>query len=277
MQVAIPSAINNGEYRVEVDDLPPEYTLNSLQYGTPGAVVDLTKDPLRVLAQDAVQSQQLPTIFGALVIFPSSVLSAKTLTVVLSKNPVPAAVSGAKVMGMGLPSEVPIFLSGVPGTLYADGSFEFTGVKPGRHSLVRFISSQAPPHAAIVVVGEGDVANVKLTASNILPWDIENDKPRPLAAHAPGTALPLALLRGRVVNESSGEALTLGGAVTITGYRAKRTYAIDTEGRFEIRDLLPGIYRLESAITGYESSSRDIVIDDGDTEVAIRCRLSVNQ
>ena len=167
-------------------------------------------------------------------------------------------------------------MSGVPGIVYADGSFEFSGVQPGRHTLVRFISSMQPPQALSVVIGDKDLNNVRLQSSNMLPQDIENDSPRPAGAHAPGTVLPFASIRGKVVKEGSEELVTTGGVVIVTGYRnVKRSYAIDGEGRFEIRDLVPGSYPLELSVTGYEAPPQNVVVDDGDAEITFRGRPTV--
>jgi len=83
----------------------------------------------------------------------------------------------------------------------------------------------------------------------------------------------LPSIKGKVVQETSGEALSRGGAVTITGYRnSRRAYALDDEGRFEIPDLLPGSYRIELEAHGYRTNMQTIVIDDGDREMSVRAQ-----
>src|SRR5262249_39123357 len=154
----------------------------------------------------------------------------------------------------------------VPGTLFVDGSFEFRGVSPGRHSLVRYVApSSMPSHGISIVVGDRDINGVKLQSTTILPRDIETDAPRPAGNHAAGATVPFAKIHGKVVQDATGSVIDTGGTVTLTGYlNAQRIYAIDGEGRFEIPSLLPGSYRLQLGAAGYDADAQNIVIDDGD-------------
>lgn len=266
----ISSAASPGEYRVELANLPPGYAVKSMVYGSGATAVDLTKNSLKVSVQNLTRQT---VIAGVNAISVAASLS-ETLFVELTRTSPPVRNSnGVRVSGTGLPIDAPIYLSGALGTIYIDGSFSFEGVPPGRHSLVRIVTSTNAIQAASIVVGERDLEGVKLQPSNTLPIDIEADAPRAAGTHTPTAMLPFAHIRGRVVQGSSGEPLSLRGGVTLKGYRnAKRAYALDGEGRFDIPDLLPGSYRLDFAISGYEAESQTVVIDDGDADVFIRVR-----
>ena len=144
----------------------------------------------------------------------------------MRNTPVTPASTGVRITGSSIPSVVPIYLSGVSGTVYADGSFEFNGVSPGRHTLVRFTSTSTPAHGISIVVGDRDMGGVKLQSADVLlPQDIESDPARPSGNQAAGTIMPFASIHGKV-QDASGEPLAAGGAVTMTGYRnAKRAFA----------------------------------------------------
>jgi len=264
-----------GEYRVEVRDLPPGYMVRSITDGPGQGAVDLTKNPLRLSppSPNAIQPLAVNLNLSITGIVVNAPRFDKTLFVVLARDPqVVSNASGVRVSGTTIPSDLPIYLSGVSGTVFTDGSFEFNGVPHGRHTLVLFVSS-VNSHGISIVVGDRDVEGVKLQSTTILPRDIEADAPRPASSHTAGSTLPLAKIDGRVVQESSGESLAVGGTVTLTGYQnAKRVYAIDGEGRFAIPGLLPGSYLLQLAVSGYEADPQTVVIDDGDAEVTFRGR-----
>jgi hypothetical protein len=265
-----------GEYRVEVRDLPTGYMVRSITDGPGQGAVDLTKNPLRLSPPSPNATQVFAVSIPPNLPITGIVNAArfdKTLFVVLARDPqVVSNASGVRVSGTTIPSDLPIYLSGASGTVFTDGSFEFKGVLPGRHSLVRFVSS-ANSHGISIVVGDRDVDGVRLQSTTILPRDIEADAPRPAGTHAAGSTLPLGKIGGRVVQESSGESLAVGGTVTLTGYQnAKRVYAIDGEGRFAIPGLLPGSYLLQLAVSGYEADTQTVVIDDGDAEITFRGR-----
>jgi hypothetical protein len=266
----VSSALSAGGYRVELANLPSGYAVKSMVYGSGVNAVDVTKNPLKISAQ-SLNPQTLVT-FGVNAF--SAVASASgTLFVELTRTPLLRDSNGVRVSGAGLPVDAPIYLSGALGTIYIDGSFSFEGVPSGRHSLVRIVTSTGAIQAASIVVGDRDLEGVKLQPSNLLPIDIEADAPRAAGTHTPTAILPFAHILGRIVLSSSGEPLSIRGGVTLRGYRnSKRAYTIDAEGRFDIPDLLPGSYRLDFAISGYEADSQTVVIDDGDADVIIRVR-----
>jgi hypothetical protein len=264
----LPSVTSPGEYRVELADIPPDYAAKSILLGSGANAIDLSKEPLRLSLQG------LPTFRGTILGTTGAIAqSDKTLSIVLSRTATRANSNGSRVTGSSIPSEEPIYLSGVPGTTYSDGSFEFNGVASGRHTLVRYRGSSLPSLGIQIVVGSGDVDGVKLQTTTMLPQNIEADAPRLAGTHTPGTTLPLSSIRGIVLQDVSGEAVAESGAVTVTGYRnQRRAYAIDHEGRFEIPDLLPGSYLLELAVSGYRADIRTIIVDDGNAEIVFRGR-----
>jgi len=280
VNLPIPSPSSPGEYSVRLGDLPGGYSVRSIRYGTGTNAVDLTKEPLRISSQEVARYQSAlifyTSVLSSLVTaLPSNlglaVPTSKTLSVVLSRTPAPK-LPGVRVTGIVPPSDIPVYLSGIPGVLFSDGSFEFSGVAPGRHTLVRFVSTSTS-QGLVLVVGDRDMDGVKPIPTALLPLDIESDAPRAAGNHAAGTILPLPSIKGKVVQETSGEALSRGGAVTITGYRnSRRAYALDDEGRFEIPDLLPGSYRIELEAHGYRTNMQTIVIDDGDREMSVRAQ-----
>ena len=271
----IPSASISGDYRVEVVGLPPNYALKSISFGFGPTAVDLTANPLQISAQ-MIRSQAFSLTGGTSI---SVGRSGDTLFVSLTQTaPQSADSKGVRVSGTLNPALTPVYLSGVPGTVYSDGSFEFENVLPGLYSLVRYVSTTAAL-GSVVAVGDRNVEGVRLTPLSLLPQDIEADLPRSVGSHVPGEILALASIRGRAVHASSGVALAEGGVVTIIGYGdMRRSYAISGEGDFRIPDLLPGSYRLELGVSGYRADEQTVVIsDDRDLEIVFRGEQEIAQ
>jgi hypothetical protein len=276
VQLFSPTAARSGDYQVEIADLPEGYAVKSIRLGSGETAIDLTRNALRVSA--AAGSNTVLILNAAIVqtangttVISSSTQSDKTLSVVLTRTiRQDSRAKGVRVTGLGTSLRIPIYLYDVPGTVYDDGSFEFEGVPPGRHPLVRFVS----PNVSLgvtVVVGDRDVEGVRLTQTPLLPQDLETNATLPAGNHPPGTILPLASIRGRVVQATSGAPIAEGGTVTLSGYRdRKQTYAVVGEGEFTIPDLLPGTYRIELAVSGYRAEAQTVVIDDADAEIIFR-------
>ena len=96
-------------------------------------------------------------------------------------------------------------LNGAASTVFADGTFEFRNVPPGYHSVVTLDNSPSVgPLAASFVVGSTDLTNVEIAPTPALPF---NSKPlssaKPAGARNPGV-VPLAALRGRVIDAATG-------------------------------------------------------------------------
>jgi hypothetical protein len=157
-----------------------------------------------------------------------------------------------------------VYLSGVPGIFFADGSFEFRGVKPGRYTVSTPDNpSSSRPLAAAVVVGNQDVTGIELIATPLLPLNIKMPvPPEPLGNHTPGSAVPLSAVRGLVLDEVTHEPIT-EGTVYLTGhYGGSRSLVPD--GRFEFTRLLPGSYEMEVQAFGHTTIKKTIVVGEDD-------------
>jgi hypothetical protein len=127
-----------------------------------------------------------------------------------------------------------IYLSGTPGTVFADGSFEFRNVVPGRHVIMTVDNPPATQAlAASVVVGTGDLTGVEVSGTAVLPLNPRTPVMRiPSSTQTPG-ALPLATLRGHVLDAETGTPLKLG-TVFVVGDSFAR-YELGAEGTFEFQ------------------------------------------
>jgi hypothetical protein len=124
------------------------------------------------------------------------------LEITLGATP-PDATSNAVYVCLGRSSSVGTWyldLSGTPGILFADGSFEFRGVSPGRHVILLEDRPANPTRmlAASVVVGTADLGNVLVDETRVLPAEIRF----PASTPAPGS-IPLPWIFGKVVDEQA--------------------------------------------------------------------------
>jgi hypothetical protein len=99
--------------------------------------------------------------------------------------------------------------------------------------------------------------------------------PRELASpsptrHAPGTRVPLAALKGRLVSATKRQPVR--GTGSIVGWTTQVSYPVDPDGRFEIPKLLPGSYNLTASIFDYYTVSETVVIGEEDATVELRAR-----
>src|SRR6185295_18807879 len=130
----IPASQSGNEYRVAVADLQDGYTVKSIAYGS----ADVQKETLKVQQQSPAV---LPPLQGVTAGGQSNVIlqsignvalvSPTTVTVVLTKAPLLQTGIGRRVTGSGAGTGDEIYLSGIPGILYSDGTFEFRDVLPG--------------------------------------------------------------------------------------------------------------------------------------------------
>ena len=279
------------EYRVTVENLPDGYVVKSLRSDT----ADLTTGTLQlqptsfqvsgpaatafIAALTAVQNGMavppLPTAAAAPppLSLPAITATPSSIFVTLAAAPLTKPVTtGARVSGQTPDTGVrSIYLSDNPGIFYSDGSFEFRGVPAGRHTLILIDPESAaagPKGISLVVaggnvvVGDQDIDKVSLESINMLPMDTDSlMAPRPANGRAPGP-IPLATIRGRVMEESAKQALA-GGTVTING-QSRSMYRIDADGRFVIPRLFPGTYKLEVGNFGYETIRQTIEVEDED-------------
>jgi hypothetical protein len=105
-----------------------------------------------------------------------------------------------------------------------------------------------------------------------LPFNVRAEKsPGNPGSHPAGTVLPLASVRGRVVEETSRE-LIAEGAVTITGYAQSLSYPIGLDGQFEISRLFPGSYDLEVQVFGHTRTRQTVVVGEEDVRLELTPR-----
>jgi hypothetical protein len=234
---------STSEYRIRVRNLPEEYAVETVHYGS----VDISAGLLRFSRASAIT-------IGA-------IGPAELLTVKIGKFPVatPSARLGVRVTGIGRRSDThPVYLSGRPATVFADGSFEFRGVPPGRHTIA-LIDAPGRARGTTIVVGDRDVEGVSLDDVAALPRDIQTPvSPQPAGTSPPGMTFSPVAIKGRVSDRLTREAPP-SGQVYISG-RNGPSYPLDTKGRFEIPRLLPGTYAVEVRVRGYSEVIREITV-----------------
>lgn len=234
--VSLPA--NNLEYRLAVENLPDGFAVKSATYGK----INLLTDTLK--ANGPVQ----------------------TVVLILTRLDVRPG-SGVRVTGRSTAKELhAAAISGFPGTFYSDGSFEFQGVPPGRHTIVAIGDKRnAPIMAAYLVVGSEDIDGVELVSVPVLPEKARIPSPAPVGSRPPGTILRLASIHGQIVEAetkipvSQGEGFIIGDDLG--------TFPIDPDGKFEIRNLLPGNYSLAFQMVGYPTIQRTITVGDEDLNI----------
>jgi hypothetical protein len=142
-------------------------------------------------------------------------------------------------------------------------------VPPGRHSIAAFGAAGILSLGASIVVGDRDLEGVLLDASPVLPRDVNIPKsPGPAGIHNPGSVLPLASLRGRLIEEASGNSID-EGTIKLIG-RDSVVVSVGTGGEFEFTRLLPGTYELEVRIFGHSNVLQPIVIGDEDIRMDVK-------
>lgn len=272
-----------GDYRVRVENLPDDYAVRSMTYGA----VDLTTDSLKVLSRSmnaaapvsfsiiggaGTPVPQLQALIQQTQILVSTSLTTATpsasVTVILAAvSKSSASANGVRITGRSnSPAPRNVYLSGTPGIVYSDGSFEFRGVLPGRYSVAT-IASNGKLLGASLVIGNEDVVDVDLAEVSALPDSFrEPAPPSPVTGHLPGP-VALAAVHGRVLEKATQQPIP-EGTVQLLGYRPV-TIPIDSDGRFEMPRLLPGRYEVELQIFGHEHTHEVIVVGDEDTQIVM--------
>src|SRR5205823_5641300 len=67
----------------------------------------------------------------------AAAVSIRTLSIVLTHMPLIQIREGIHVTGNSSGAGDEIYISGIPGLIYTDGSFEFRNVPPGLHNILR--------------------------------------------------------------------------------------------------------------------------------------------
>ena len=259
----------SADYRITFEGLPADYRVKTMKYGATALIDGLLKI---TTAAPVNTGNIMTTVFSQLLTLPGiggPALQPQTLSIVFESGSV-TPISGARVSGkiQGNLRRV-IYLSGIPGTVFTDGSFEFRNVVPGRHVIMTLDNPPATQAlVASVVVGTGDLSGVEVSGTAVLPLNPRTPATRiPSSTQTPG-ALPLATLRGRVLDVETGTPLKLG-TVFVVGDSFAR-YELGAEGTFEFQRLLPGNYELEIQGVGYPTFRRSVVIEDQDVDLELK-------
>ena len=286
----VSSALVGAEYRVTVDNLPDGYVLKSLSFGSTNLLTDTLKMTTTNFPQLTSNGNGLPlqgNVVSLLTILgnpggtaspPPSRVATNAINVTLGL--VPATVSsppGVRVSGRApVNGAWFIYRDDVPGTFYADGTFELSGVPPGRHIIL--MQDNAPPpqsprfYAAVANVDNRNLDGVNLESTSILPTNFADTT---LAAGIPASsgAQALAGLFGRVVEEADGRSVSQG-SITILG-RTRTTLPIGPDGKFDLPHLLPGSYDLRVEVYEHFILYETVVIDDRDIHVDLAVRSNL--
>ncbi|HLQ76497.1 MAG TPA: carboxypeptidase regulatory-like domain-containing protein [Terriglobia bacterium] len=291
--VTLPYA--TGDYMVRVDNLPDGYSVKSISFG----VVDLLSKPLHLTLENlpvpvpgermafiATQSgvfiqrrlsgslsattQYLIPVSAAPAVISGSITSSTVLKVSLAAKPLPDSVSsGVRVRGKTEnPAQQEIYISGMPGTVYSDGSFEFRGVPPGRHFVAMFSNpSSARQRGAVIRVGDRDIDDLELQDVIVLPENILSASVIPPGKSADTAGAELHAIRLHIVDSATQR--PVAGIVTIRGYVRSLTNSLPADGEFEIEDLLPGTYTLKIETFERTTLTRAVVIENGDVDLKL--------
>jgi hypothetical protein len=298
------------DVRVVVENLPDTYEVKSITYGStsiPQGIFKLTSANFatRLMTMLAVPppvpaptpapptpaplvNPGLPTVLanGTVSLFAAAQSTSNIIFASTTLKPAatpPSALSitigesartstgGARVSGLtGSTDKRRVYISGKPGTVFSDGTFEFQGVQPGRHLIASVGNSN--PFASVVVVGNQDLSGIALKETLMLPPGArEPSAPMPAGPYAPGTIVGLARITGTVIEEIARTPI-LEGNLTIRAGDSYRTIPIDDKGRFESFYLLPGTYDLRFQIFGQSSFGPSITVEDKDIDIEVTSR-----
>jgi hypothetical protein len=254
------------DYRVTVENLPAGYTVKSIKLDSK----ELQDRTLKLNGVGVTSTGPVGfTNFAAYSAFmtgqgfaaatPTATPGAQAMSIVLDS----AAASSARDAGVRVTGKLPpntirtLYLTGAPGTVFSDATFEFRNVPPGRHTLMTMDNSPLlKTLVAIIVVGSTNLTNVEVVSTPALP----------LKASAGATRL--ASLRGRILDAESGTPVA-AGKVFIVG-ETWEGLDLAAEGKFEFPNLLPGSYELEVQGFGYPTFRRPLVIDDKDVDLELK-------
>jgi len=235
------------DYRVTVENLPDSYALKSMTFGSTDLRVDAMKLP---------RANTGSTVTQSIVI---------TLTA-----PSTPQLAGARVSGL-LPGDArrSIYISGNPGAIYSDGTFEFIGVSPGRHNIVTLDNPGATRSlGATLIVGDRDVPNIALEDISVAPMNSDQAAtPSPAGDRRPGIRIAPVSIHGRVSDTDTHEPFNAGKIVINGNYGYP--FLLNDDGKFDIPKLLPGSYFVEAIVFGIGTVSRTIVLDEQDTALEL--------
>jgi hypothetical protein len=186
-----------------------------------------------------------------------------------------SAATSARGTGVRVTGKLPqnmirtLYLAGAPSTVFSDATFEFRNVAPGRNNILTLDNSPLlKTLVASIVVGSTDLANVEVVNTPALPLKASAAAPSTPAGTRNTGVIPLASLRGRILDVETGTPVT-AGKVFIVG-QTWDGFDLGSEGKFEFPNLLPGSYELEVQGFGYPTFRRPLVIDDKDVELELK-------
>ena len=262
------------EFRVSVENLPNGYALKSILY----KATDITNGTLRLspvatpptgtngsTTFSTIVSMINSTVPGAVFVNMAAPLPTETVSITLTASPSTRNGVGVRVTGKAKNSEIrSVYISGTPGIFYSDGSFEFRGVLPGRHTISTPDNpSSSQPLATTIIIGNQDLAGIELHDTPVLPLNVVTPKPpEPSGSRAPGFVVLPAAIQGRVVDEMTREPI-VAGMVFLTGHYGS-SIQLDKDGRFEFPKLSPGSYQMEIHPFGHLDIRKTIVVGEED-------------
>ena len=255
------------DFSVSVEGLPETHKVKSVALGG----TDITNGTFRVSESSGTVSWTLRSASGnaMTVNIGTPPASAPSFTIAITLSPVSLTIErGVSVWGhVGFMDKPTLFISGMPGTLYADGSFEFRNVMPGRHLIAA--AHKFTPKAAVVVVGDRDIFGIELKSTLAHP-DISVPTTIPPAGPiAPGTVIPLPRIVGTVVDGETGMPLKEGGLVTVENEGYRRSFPLDAGGGFESLALFPGTYDVTLWFLNHISGRARVIVEDNDVPVKL--------
>jgi hypothetical protein len=263
MAVTVPLPLGTipDEYKVTVEDLPDGYAVKAITHGS----TDILKENLKLSRQGLAIQPARPAI-TALVPAAGIASSGIPISLTLTRAPRPAS-PGVRVLGRTAGVGGEVYLSGKPGFLYQDGTFEFSGVPPGLHTILRYGGNSVT--AAPVLVRDRDIEGIALQPVSILPTDVFSDVGKPVEGNAPASVGWLSFI-GRVLDGASQETLD-HGTVTVAGYGGiRQTFAIVAGEGFRIPRLLPGTYTITINVTDYASTPHTVVVGLEDLKLDLK-------
>jgi hypothetical protein len=262
----------SGDFTVSVDGLPPPYKVKTITYGT----TDITNSTFALTTAN-FSAQSLMTfvtnsttgVVRYVMSAPAAAMPPSALSITLDY--VPPKPAGVRVSGtVGITANKPtLYISGVAGVVFSDRSFEFHGVPPGRH----LIAAMHPftPQAAFVVVGDRDIDGIELKRTLAQPDNSVPQTVTPAGPYAPGTVVPLPRILGTAFDERTGMPI-VEGMVFVENDDFRRTFSLDSNGRFESFALFPGNYDVTLWQLGHVASKVKVAIEGKDVEIKLAIR-----
>jgi hypothetical protein len=254
-------------YSVTVEGLPETYVVQSMMYGS----TDVMNKTFQVTPANIPPPGLTSLQAGRL----------DTLSIVLART-TPKKTTGVRVSGRvrNIGPRI-VYLSGIPGDYYADGTFEVHGVPPGLHVVGTLGSpigarlqtaNSTLAQAASVVVGTENLDGLVLVEAVMVPASVyERSEPRPAGNRPPGP-VPLARLAGKIIEEVSRLSIREGKVVLKLGQGVAMSMPISAEGGFEFPSLLPGTYELEVNVFAHTPVKESIEIGDTDVKLEVAPR-----